>query len=255
MPVIKDLRLEKELQVPQPKNAPFAKLPRNECAVTISSGGKTYAHVATLISPDMLGGLFDKYVIMSPNVFVDPVYKPLIAYIIKQTGQKREEFCHSEWDPSVLTETMHQMRKTNAYVRKHQKELGATRLYSCHITVDDYADRFDISKGNNSPLIQLFTKGRHSQCSTTVLTQRWKLLNSAIRINCHSLWIGRVTSSVEAKDLAESFGAAAGSEKNFLKMLKTATEPAYGFLYIVFGLKIKFYNSYKSEFRVVESEP
>ena len=64
MPEIKPLRLGKELQVPQPKNAPFQKLPRNECMVTVSGGGKTVAHVQTLISADMLGGLFDKYVII-----------------------------------------------------------------------------------------------------------------------------------------------------------------------------------------------
>ena len=40
---------------------------------------------------------------------------------------------------------------------------------------------------------------------------------SAIRVNCNSLWIGRVTSSLEAKALAEEFGAAAGTAKTFLR--------------------------------------
>ena len=137
---------------------------------------------------------------------------------------------------------------------KTKKQLQATRLYSCHITIDDYADRSDISKSPNSPLIQLFTKGRHSQCSTTVLTQKFRLLNSAIRVNCHSLWIGRVTSSLEAKALAEEFGAAAGSEKNFLTMLKRATDQPYGFLYIVFGLRIRFFNSYKTEYKITDQD-
>ena len=157
------------------------------------------------------------------------------------------------WDPTKILDLMEDMRKTNAYVRKHRKELNATRLYSAHITIDDYADRSDVSKSNNSPLIQLFTKGRHSQCSCTVLTQKFRLLNSAIRVNCHSLWIGRITSSLEAKALAEEFGAAAGSEKNFLDMVKRATAQDFGFLYIVFGLKIRFFNSYRTEFVVTES--
>ena len=59
---------------------------------------------------------------------------------------------------------------------------------------------------------------------------------------------------MEAKALAEEFGAAAGSEKNFLAMVKRATAPDFGFLYIVFGLKIRFFNSYKSEFVVPEGE-
>ena len=48
-----------------------------------------------------------------------------------------------------------------------------------------------------------------------------------------------MTSSLEAKALAEEFGQAAGSEKILLEMLKRATDPDFGFLYIVFGLKIK----------------
>ena len=252
MPEVKPLNLGKQLEVPQPRNAPFFKLPRNECMVTVSGGGKTVAHIRTLMDPDKLGGLFDRYLVMSPNCRKggDPNYDVLAAYIERTTGQKREDCFYTEWDPQVLLDTMAEMRKVNAYVRKHRKELGATRLYSCHITIDDWADRSDISKSANSPLVQFFTRGRHSQCSCTCLTQKFRLLNSAIRVNCHSLWIGRVTSSLEKKALAEEFGAAAGSEKNFVAMLDRATESDYGFLYIVFGLKIRFFSSYRSEFRV-----
>ena len=254
MPEVQPLKLGKQLEVPQPRHAPFFKLPRNECMVTVSGGGKSVAHIRTLMDNDKLGGLFDKYIVLSPNCFTDPNYRVLAEYIEKTTGQKREDCFFDGWDPQVILDTMAEMRKVNAYVRKHRKQLSATKLYSCHITIDDYADRADISKSNNSPLIQLFTKGRHSQCSCTVLTQKFRLLNSAIRIGSHSLWVGRITSSLEAKALAEEFGAAAGSEKNFLAMAKRATSSDYGFLYIVFGLKVRFFNSYHSEFVVQDAE-
>jgi len=254
MPQVKALDVGRQLEVPQPKHAPFFKLPRNECMVTVSGGGKTNAHIRTLTDKDKLGGLFDKYIVMSPNCRVDPAYKVLADYIERTTGQKKDDCFFSEWNPQVILDTLAEMRKVNAYVRKHKKQLQATRLYSCHITIDDFADRSDISKSPNSPLIQLFTKGRHSQCSCTCLTQKFRLLNSAIRVNCHSLWIGRITSSLEAKALAEEFGAAAGSEKTFLEMVRRATEPDYGFLYVVFGLKIRFFNSYRGEFRVTEAD-
>ncbi len=65
------------------------------------------------------------------------------------------------------------------------------------------------------------------------------------------MWIGRIISNLERKKaLAEEFGAAAGSEENFLAMLDRSTKPAYGFLYIVFGLKVRFFNCYKHEFIV-----
>jgi len=254
MPEVKPLKLGKQLEVPQPRHAPFFKLPRNECMVTVSGGGKTVAHIRTLMDSDKLGGLFDKYIVMSPNCRTDPNYTVLADYIERTTGQKKSDCFFTEWNPDVILDTMAEMRKVNAYVRKHRKELQATRLYSCHITIDDFADQSHAAKSPNSPLIKLFTMGRHSQCSCTCLTQKFRLLNSAVRVNCHSLWIGRVTSSLEAKALAEEFGAAAGSEKNFLAILKRATQPDYGFLYIVFGLRIRFFNAYKSEFRIRDEE-
>jgi hypothetical protein len=36
-------------------------------------------------------------------------------------------------------------------------------------------------------------------------------------------------------------------------MLKRATAPEYGFLFVVFGLKVRFFSSYRSEFRVADA--
>ena len=48
---------------------------------------------------DKLGGMFDKYLLLSPNIFVDPQYEMLIEYVQKTTGQKKEDFCFEEFDP------------------------------------------------------------------------------------------------------------------------------------------------------------
>ena len=254
MPEVKPLKLGNQLKVRQPKGAPFLQLPRNEAMITVSGGGKTVAHIRTLMDSDKLGGLFDKYIVLSPNCFTDPNYIPLAKYIEKTTGQRKEDCFFEEWNPKIISDTMAEMRKANAYVRKNREKLNATHLYSCHITIDDWADRADIARNPNSPIIQLFTKGRHSQCSCTILTQKFRLLNSAIRVCCHSLWIGRVISSLEKKALVEEYGQAAGSDEAFAAMLKRATSVDYGFLYIVFGLRVRFFNSYRSEFQVTETE-
>ena len=255
MPEVRPLKLGHQLQVPQPKNAPFFQLPRNEAMVTVSGGGKTVAHIRTLMDPDKLGGLFQRYLVMSPNCLTDPSFIPLAKYIERTTGQTKENCFHEEWDPQVIADTMAEMRKINAYIRKNKEKLGATHLMSCHLTVDDWADRSDISRNPSSPLIQLATKGRHSQCSTTILTQKFRLLNSAIRVNCHSLWVGRITSSLEKKALTEEFGESAGSDEAFQEILRRATAPDFGFLYVVFGLKVRFFSSYRSEFKVNTESP
>ena len=80
MPQVQPIKLNKEerLQVPQPKNAPFLFLPRNECMLTVSGGGKSVAHIRTLMDSDKLGGMFDRYEMISPNIFVDTQYESLI---------------------------------------------------------------------------------------------------------------------------------------------------------------------------------
>ena len=47
---------------------------------------------------DKLGGMFQKYLLFSPNIFVDPQYKALIDYVEKETGQKKEDFCFEDFD-------------------------------------------------------------------------------------------------------------------------------------------------------------
>ena len=60
--------------------------------VTASGGGKTVAHNRTLMDSDKLGGMFDRYLVMSPNCLTDPNFIPLAKYIESQTGQKRGLF-------------------------------------------------------------------------------------------------------------------------------------------------------------------
>ena len=103
--------------------------------VTDSGGGKTKAHIRTLIDADKLGGLFDKYIVMSPNCRTNPSYKVLANYIENTTGQSIDDYFFPEWDPQVTLDTMTEMRKVNAYVRRHRKQWNATQLYSCHITI------------------------------------------------------------------------------------------------------------------------
>ena len=52
MPEVKALKLGKQLEVPQPKHAPFFKLPRNECMITVSGGGKTCSYPDINIATD-----------------------------------------------------------------------------------------------------------------------------------------------------------------------------------------------------------
>ena len=86
------MNLRKEAKVRQPKE-PFRSLPANSLHISPSGSGKSLTLLRTLMVSDKLGGMFDKYLVLSPNIFVDPQYEALIKNIEKTTGQKKEEFC------------------------------------------------------------------------------------------------------------------------------------------------------------------
>ena len=62
---------------------------------------------------------------MSPNCYTDPNYIPLAKYIAKTIGQRKEDCFFEEWDPKIISDTMAEMRKANAYVRKNREKLDA----------------------------------------------------------------------------------------------------------------------------------
>ena len=105
MPVVKALKEEAGPTVRQPK-APFRALPSNSLHIGPSGSGKSLTLLRTLMDSDKLGGLFDRYELFSPNIFIDPQYKTLIKYIEEKTNQKRDQFCHEEFDQQTIKQLM-----------------------------------------------------------------------------------------------------------------------------------------------------
>ena len=89
MPQVKALNLGKEATVRQPK-PPFRSLPANSLHIGPSGSGKSLTLLRTLMDSDKLGGMFDKYLLLSPNIFVDPQYEKLIEYVGKPQEQKKK---------------------------------------------------------------------------------------------------------------------------------------------------------------------
>ena len=82
---MKALKTSGEGKVRQPK-APFRSLPANSLHIGPSGSGKSLTLLRTLMDSDKLGGMFDKYLLFSPNIHVDPQYQVLIDYVHKTTG-------------------------------------------------------------------------------------------------------------------------------------------------------------------------
>ena len=236
--------------VRQPK-APFRALSANALFVGPSGSGKSVVLIRTLLDKDKLGGLFDRYELYSPNIHIDPQYKALIAYVEATTGQKKEDFCHEEFDQESIRKLMEDQRKANAYLRKQ----GAKRLLSACVVVDDFGERVDIVRAHGSVINSLFTRGRHLQISCYgLLLQRFKLANPTIRFNAHALYVHKLTSSGDLDALAENFSEVCGGKENFVAIYRAATKKRFGFLFITMGATPRFYNGYSSEFKINDDD-
>ena len=196
---------------------------------------------------DKLGGLFDRFELYSPNVFIDPQYKALIQYVEDQTGQKKADFCHEEFDQGSIKQLMEDQQKANAYLRKNK----AKRLLSACVVIDDFGERADIVRAHSSVINSLFSRGRHLQISCYgLLLQRFRMANPTIRFNAHCLYVHRLNSSKDLEALAEEFSEVCGGKENFVAIYRAATKKKFGFLFITMGAKPRFYNGYSSEYKI-----
>ena len=245
MPEVKPLKTGKDPKVRQPK-PPFRALPANSLHVGPSGSGKSLTLLRTLMDADKLGNCFDRFMVLSPNVFVDPQYKPLIQYIEQTTGQKKDDFCFEEFDHDAIRQLMDEQKKTNAYLRK----IGAKRLISACCVIDDFGERADLVKAHGSVINSLFTRGRHVQISAFLLLQRFRLANPTIRYNAHCIYVHKLNSAKDLEALAEEFGQTTNGVDNFIQIYKRATAKKFGFLFITTGAEPRFYSSYNSEFKI-----
>ena len=250
MPEVRALKADSGPTVRQPK-APFRALPANSLHIGPSGSGKSLALLRTLMDSDKLGGMFDRYEIFSPNIFIDPQYKALIKYIEGKTNQLQKDFCHEEFDQEAIRKLMDEQKKSNAWLRKQ----GAKRLLSACVVIDDFGERADIVKAHGSTLNSLFTRGRHLQISCYgLLLQRFRMANPTIRFNAHALYVHKLNSSKDLEALAEEFSEVCGGTDNFIAIYRAATKRPYGFLFITMGATPRFYSSYESEFKISEEE-
>ena len=246
MPVVKALKEEGGPTVKQPK-APFRALSANSLHIGPSGSGKSLTLLRTLMDSDKLGGMFQRYELYSPNIFIDPQYKALIQYVEDQTGQKKEDFCHEEFDQQSLKKLMEDQQKVNAYLRKNK----AKRLLSACVVIDDFGERADIVRAGGSVINSLFSRGRHLLISCYgLLLQRFRMANPTIRFNAHCLYVHRLNSSKDLEALAEEFSEVCGGKENFVAIYRASTKKKFGFLFITMGAKPRFYNGYSSEFKI-----
>ena len=102
-------------------------------------------------------------------------------------------------------------------------------MFSILLIFDDVADNKAIH--NNQALNSCFTRGRHSQISTILSTQKYNAVSTIIRTNMDSMYLFRLRNANDLSSVIEELSALL-DKKVLLEVYMKATQERYSFLFI-----------------------
>ena len=224
IPTIKPIKL-KEYEVKQSKYNVVSKLPMRSIILGPSGSGKSILLQNFIL--DIYKDCFSRVYIFSPSINVDyQTWEPVKKYLDKEinNGDKDEIFYFDHYDEEGLSNIIDTQIKIIEYQKKHTHN----KLFSILIVVDDFADSPSFSR-NSKLLHSLFTRGRHSQISTIVATQKFNALSPIIRVNASDLYVFRLRNYSDLQTFLDEVSAIA--DKNLiLEMYSLATDQPFSFL-------------------------
>jgi len=156
---------------------------------------------------------------------------------------------YDEYDPQALEKIISTQKKVIEY-QKSKKD--KKKLFSILVVVDDFADDPRFSR-NSKLLHALFVRGRHSQISTIVSTQKFTAIHPIIRVNASELYVFRLRNYSDLQTFLDELGGVVGNKQTLLEMYIEATLLPYSFLYCRLTEKDKhnmFYINYSKRFEI-----
>ena len=225
-PVITPVKV-KEYEVKQSKYHQCGKLPVRSVILGPSGSGKGILLQNMIL--DIYKNCFERIYIFSPSIHVDHTWEPVKEYIKKTMPSKDDEpeCYYDHYDPESLEKIIDIQKKIIEF-QKQKKE--TKRLFQILIIIDDFAD--DASFSRQSKLLHaLFTRGRHSQISTIVATQKFTALHPIIRVNASELFVFRLRNYSDLQTFLDEVSALV-DKKALLEMYNLATDEAFPFLYV-----------------------
>ena len=234
----------KQYEVKQSKYEQAQKLPVRGILLAPSGGGKGVLLQNMIL--DIYRDCFERVYIFSPSINVDHTWLPVKSYLDNKISLSEDEpsLYYDTYDPESLQAIINTQRK----IVEHQKTKRSNKLFSILIIVDDFAD--DVSFSRNSKLLHsLYVRGRHSQISTLVSTQKFAALSPLIRVNACSLYVFRLRNYQDLNTFLDEVSAIV-DKKTLLQMYKKATDEPFGFLFVKLNARSKKnmfmikYNSY-----------
>ena len=221
----------KEYEVKQSKYHQCGKLPIRSILLGPSGAGKGILLQNMIL--DIYRGCFERVYVFSPSINVDMTWIPVKEYLNKTINLSENEppLFYDTNDQENLEKIIDTQKKVTEHLKSKKDN---KKLYSILIIVDDFAD--DPSFSRKSQLLHaLFTRGRHSQISTIISTQKFSALHPIIRVNAKILHVFRlrnyqdlqmfldeVSALIDKKSLMEIYNLAVTEPFSFLTVDLTA---------------------------------
>ena len=231
-PDIKPISI-KQFETKQSKYDQVQKLPVRGILLGPSGAGKGV--LLQNMKLDIYRDCFERVYIFSPSINVDHTWLPVKSYLDNKISLSEDEpsLYYDTYDPESLQAIINTQRK----IVEHQKTKRSNKLFSILIIVDDFAD--DVSFSRNSKLLHsLYVRGRHSQISTLVSTQKFSALSPLIRVNACSLYVFRLRNYQDLNTFLDEVSAIV-DRKTLLQMYKSATDLDFGFLFVKLNSRSK----------------
>jgi Cdc6-like AAA superfamily ATPase len=194
-----------------------------------SGSGKTQLVIDLLTR--IQAGCYQRIFVFSPSVHLDSVWQIAKDYVYKTMGVDENEKCFFDtWDEDALHEIIQTQK---SIVQYQKKEKSTRRLYGIALVVDDFADSPSVmsSRAGGSVLNELLVRGRHSQISTYILSQRLRAMGSLLRVNAVGLVVFRLRNRLELDAIIEELSAVY-DKKTLMEMYTLATAEPYSFWYV-----------------------
>ena len=215
------------------------------------SSGKTLT--AQVMLKKHYKGVFKAIFIWSPTARLDKGWDPIFAEMVKMgqepdktSGEKQcvfTDFSHADFDRITDEHT----KLVQALKDRKQAPGSAQEIPNLLYLVDDFADQADVVRKRGGGFTRSFIRLRHQLISCWILSQKWKLLDPAIRVNLTFCLCWRLRNVDEKKQFITDISGKHGRETTEEIYELCTTEP-YSFLYYD-ALKNEFYCRF--EFKVV----
>jgi hypothetical protein len=159
-----------------------------------SGGGKTYVMIEMILQ--QYRGVWDKIYVFSPSATVDRQWEPVKDYVKRHLRQKEEPF-HEDFDSELVQDLLAEQH--HEVQRARQRGGDGPK---CLFLFDDVTDQGSKVR-NLKPLLALFTRGRHLNCSVFLSTQRYRFCPPEARLNQTALIVGSLRSDADWQAIKE----------------------------------------------------